>query len=137
MTANQQFWLAIIGALMTGLFAPWFVRYLGKRTEDANNDVLFVNASRLTVSTVMDVLKEQRELNKEFTEKIETLEAALGMKNEYIEALEREIKLMKEYLKRLIVHLRTLEIDFPPPPEGLLDTDPKIKRRKNDGTGSH
>ena len=91
MTPNQQFWLAIIGALVTGLFAPWFVRYLGKRTEEANNDVLFVNASRETVSTVMDVLKEQREINKEFSEKIETLEAALGMKNEYIEALEREV----------------------------------------------
>ena len=130
MTPNQQFWLAIMGALMTGLFAPWFVRYLGKRTEEANNDVLFVNASRETVSTVMDVLKEQREINKEFAEKIETLEAALGMKNEYIEALEREIRIMKEYLKRLINHLKSLEIDFPQPPPGLLDTDPAIKKKK-------
>lgn len=81
-----------------------------------------------TVSSILAALKHEAEERKRLEKRVEALEIALDMKNNYIEALEREIEVMKTYMRRLIKYLRENDVHFPEPPKGLLDTEPKMRK---------
>jgi hypothetical protein len=122
--------LTIITILVTYILAPAINRFLSRKTDAAGREETFARAAELTVKNVLLALEEQAKKNIELEKRIETLEEALNLKNGYIDALEREIAIMKEYLKRLLGALNSKGIEFDPPPDGLLDTDPKIMRVK-------
>lgn len=128
---------AIQSLILSGFILPTLYWYLTQRKKSSHAENVKTmsdaaaaqsQAAADTVSSILAALKHEAEERKRLEKRVEALEIALDMKNNYIEALEREIEVMKTYLRRLIKYLRENDVHFPEPPKGLLDTEPKMRK---------
>lgn len=65
---------------------------------------------------------------------VNNLKDAINTKDKFVSVLEdefKETKALKVYIKLLIGGFKSKGMKFPPPPVGLLDTDPKITTVKS------